>query len=122
MGWGGVAKQRTKVIDLPKVIEAAVVPDGRTKAGRDVYRWQFDGYGIVSVNVYLPAGEKLPADGITLSRADFDDDLGTDKPRRGSEVGGYRDASVGGEGEALSIYVEAPKNYDHFEAVHIEHA
>ena len=64
MGWGGVAAKRTRVEDLPANLEAAVTPEGQTKnrdgvAVSDKYGWEFDGYGIVSVSVYLPIGSTL---------------------------------------------------------------
>ena len=88
----------------------------------DRYLWEFDGYGIVSVSVYLPIGERLPKGGLTLGEDDFVQSLGTDKPKRGTMVGGYRDSTVGGEGESLRVFMEAPNNFEQFETVTITHA
>jgi len=126
MGWGGVAAARTAVKDLPSVIEATVTPQGQTRNRdgvpvSDKYGFEFDGYGIVSVSVYLPIGERLPKGGVKLSQDDFIESMGTDKPKRGTQVGGYRDTTVGGVGESLRIYMEAPNNFEQFEAVHIVH-
>jgi len=126
MGWGGVATARTLVKDLPAAIEAVVIPQGVTRnrdgeAVSDKYGFEFDGYGIVSVSVYLPLGERLPKGGVKLSKSDFDEKMGTDKPNKGTQVGGYRDTTVGEDGESLRIYMEAPNNFEQFESVHISH-
>jgi len=127
MGWGGVADKRTRVADLPAVIEATITPAGQTKnrdgvAVSDKYVWEFDGYGIVSVAVYLPIGERLPKGGLSLTMGEFEPSMSADKPNKGTESCGYRDSTVGGDGEALKVFMEAPNNFEQFESVTIRHA
>ena len=122
MGWGSVAPDRVRVRDLPSTIEAKVEPNGQSDKGQDRYSWRFDQYGIVRVAVYLPSGETLPAGGVTLKVEDFDTARGRHASRKGEKTGFYSDSTVGPKGESLRIWVDAPENFDHFEAIHIEHA
>jgi hypothetical protein len=119
------ALPRTAVADIPSALSVKVVPDGVSPGNREVYRWAVDSYGTVTVGVFLPVGKTLPKGGITLTPEDFDPSDGTDKARRGRSVGAYHDRTVTtGEGKTkrhLSIFVEAPSDYD-FESVTIRHA
>jgi len=120
--FGSVAAlPRTSVSDLLATQTVTVVPDGQSEAGRDIYRWAVDSYNTMTVGVYLPAGQILPKGGVVITADDLDARLGTDKTRRGRTVGAYRDETVGGQGEALSIYIEAPSDFD-FESITIVHA
>jgi len=120
--FGSVAAlPRIKTSEIKSDQSVKVVPDGESNGGREIYRWAVDSYGTMTVGVYLPKGETLSKDGLTLTAEDFDPAAGTDKTRRGRSVAAYRDETVGGKGQALSIYVEAPSDYD-FESITIAHA
>ena len=120
--FGSVAAlPRTKSADIPSVQSVKVVPDGVSGGGREVYRWAVDTYNTMTVGVYLPTGETLPKGGLTITPEDFDIEAGTDKERRGRATASYRDDTVGGKGEALSVFIEAPADYD-FESITISHA
>ena len=126
--FGTVAAQpRLSASDLPVVQSVKVVPDGTSRNGRDVHRWEADSYGTMKVGVYLPVGMTLPKGGVTITPAQFDKRLGTDKPRKGTAVAVYRDETVnnGEEGrdrQVLSIYIEAPAKGYAFESITIAHA
>jgi len=120
--FGSVAAlPRTKTADIKPVQSVKVVPDGVSGGGREVYRWAVDTYNTMTVGVYMPTGERLPKDGLTITPEDFDLEGGTDKERRGRAVASYRDETVGEAGESLSVFIEAPADYD-FESITISHA
>lgn len=66
---GDRAPERVTEIPTDLIVEIEAV-EGQGK--RQAYAWSIDAYGTVAVRVYGPVGELLPAEGLTLTGAQFE--------------------------------------------------
>ena len=61
-----------RVTEIPTDLVVTVTP-AQGRGTRDKYVWEIDAYGTVTARLYMPVGEQLPTDGLTLNgQKDFD--------------------------------------------------
>lgn len=60
-----------RITEIPTALEVVVSPVSGT-GKRQAYAWAIDAYNTVTVRVYGPSGESLPAGGLTLTGDQFD--------------------------------------------------